>query len=133
MDNTFRAVTQLDLRAQGLSDYRIRLIVKNLNFSRRKTGLRIYDASDVITAIEGQLASEKISSDTRSSLLGVLVHLKGQSNVIRVDFLKNLSLEERAKALKTQIEAADADVIDVLGEYEEIKRKTQATLAGVSP
>lgn len=131
MDNTPRIVTQADLRERGLSDYIVRHIVKGLSFSRGKKGLRLYETSDIVSAIKIKLTNPRIRSTTREKLQYVLAWLKGESNVIKVDFLKNLSLEERAKTLKARIEAAGSSMeAGVLKEYEEVQKRVQAALAG---
>ncbi len=131
MNNIPRIITQSDLRECGLSDYMVRQIVKDLSFSRAKKGLRLYEASDVISAIKIKLAAPRTRSATREKLQQVLSWLNGQSNVIQVDFLKNLSLEERAKTLKSRIEAADSSMkAGVLKEYEEVQKRVEAALSG---
>jgi len=131
MNNIPRIVTQSDLRERGLSDYMVRQIVKNLSFSRAKRGLRLYETSDIVAAIKIKLANSRTRSTTREKLQRVLSWLNGESNVIKVDFLKNLSLEEQAKTLKSRIEAADSSIeAGVLKEYEEIQKRVEAALAG---
>lgn len=131
MDNTPRVVTQADLRERGFSDYMVRHIVKGLSFLRGKKGLRLYDASDIVSAIKIKLANLRTRSTTREKLQYALSWLTGESNVIKVDFLKNLSPGERAKILKARIEAADSDMkAGVLKEYEKIQKRVEAALAG---
>lgn len=131
MDNTPRVVTQADLRERGLSDYIVRQIVKDLSFSRGKRGLRLYETSDIVSAIKIKLANSRTRLTTHEKLQYVLSWLKGESNVIKVDFLKNLLLEERAKTLKARIEAADSSMeAGILKEYEEVQKRVEAALAG---
>jgi hypothetical protein len=131
MDSKPRIVTQADLRERGLSGYIVRQLVKDLSSSSGKRSLRLYEVSDVISAIKVKLANSRTRSRTREKLQYVLSWLKGESNVIRVDFLKNLSLEERAETLKARIEAADTNMeAGVLREYEEIQKRIEAALAG---
>lgn len=131
MNNIPRIITQSDLRERGLSDYMVRQIFKDLSFSRAKRGLRLYETSDVISAIKVKLANPRTRSATREKLQQVLSWLSGESNVIKVDFLKNVSLEERAKTLKSRIEAADSSMeAGVLKEYEEVQKRVEAALAG---
>ena len=130
MDRVPRIVTQADLREHGLSDYLVRQIVKDLNFSRRKTGLRLYANSDVAASIESKLAKPKTRHTTIKKLQEALIWLRGESNVIEVDFLKNLTLEERVEVLKSRIEAADEDIEANLLRYEEVKQRIQSTLSG---
>ncbi|QJB24603.1 hypothetical protein [Limnospira fusiformis] len=131
MNNIPRIITQSDLRGRGLSDYMVRQIVKDLSFSRAKRGLRLYEASDVISAVKIKLANPRTRSTTCEKLQQVLSWLEGESNVIKVDFLKNLSLKERAKTLKSRIEAADISMeAGILKEYEEVQKKVEAALAG---
>lgn len=131
MNNIPRIVTQSDLRERGLSDYMVRQIVKDLSFSRAKRGLRLYETSDIVSAIKIKLANSRTRSTTREKLQHVLSWLNGESNVIKVDFLRNLSLEERAKTLKTLIEAADSSMeAGVLREYEEVQKRVEAALVG---
>jgi hypothetical protein len=131
MNNIPRIVTQSDLRERGLSDYMVRQIVKNLSFSRAKRGLRLYETSDIVAAIKIKLANSGTRSTTREKLQRVLSWLNGESNVIKVDFLKNLSLEQQAKTLKSRIESADSSIeAGVLKEYEEIQKRVEAALAG---
>ncbi|EAW37420.1 hypothetical protein [Lyngbya sp. PCC 8106] len=130
MDKVPFFVTQDDLRNHGLSDYLVRQIVKGLDFVRRKNGLRLYSTLDVVAAIENKLAQPKTRNTTHEKLKPVLAKLKGESNVIKVDFLQNLSLEERVKVLQSRIEAADQDLENtVLKEYEEVRRKIQEALS----
>jgi hypothetical protein len=131
MNNIPRLVTQSDLKERGLSDYMVRQIVKDLSFSRSKRGLRLYETSDVVLAIKIKLANSRTRLTTREKLQYVLSWLNAKSNVIRIDFLKNLSLEERAKILKSRIEAADSSMeANVLKEYEEVQKKVEAALLG---
>jgi hypothetical protein len=131
VDNGSRIVTQADLREHGLSSYLIGKVVKGLDFSSRKSGLRLYTNSDIIAAIEGKLAQPKTRSVTREKLRSALVWLRGESNVIKVDFLKNLSLEERVETLKSRIEVADRNLeANVLKEYEAVQKRIRAALAG---
>jgi transcriptional regulator NrdR family protein len=131
MDNTLRIVTQADLGGCGLSDYMVRQIVKGLNFSSKKRSLRFYETSDIVSAIKIKLANSRTRSMTREKLQYVLSWLKGESNVVRVDFLKNLSLDERAKTLQVRIEAADDRMrTGVLKEFEEVQKRVEVALAG---
>jgi hypothetical protein len=131
MNNIPRIVTQSDLRERGLSNYMVRQIVKDLSFSRAKKGLRLYEASDIVSAIKIKLANSRTRSTTRKKLQRLLSWLNGESNVIKVDFLKNLSLEERAKTLKSRIEAVDSSMeAGVLREYEEVQKRVEAALVG---
>jgi CRISPR/Cas system-associated endonuclease Cas3-HD len=131
MNKVPRIVTQADLRDHGLSDYLVRQIVKELDFSRRKSGLRLYATSDVVAAIERKLAKPRTLYTNREKLQDALAWLRGKSNVIKVDFLKNLALEERVEVLKSRIEAADKNMeANVLREYEDIQRRIQAVLSG---
>lgn len=131
MNNIPRIATQSDLRGHGLSDYMVRQIVQELSFLRTKTGLRLYETSDIVSAIKMKLANSRTRSTTREKLQNVLSWLSGESNVIKVDFLKNLSLEERAKTLKSRIEAADKSMeASVLKEYEEVQKRVGVALAG---
>lgn len=131
MDKVPRLVTQADLREHGFSDYLVRQIVKELDFSRRKSGLRLYATSDVVAAIERKVAKPRTLHTTREKLQYALGWLRGESNVIKVDFLKNLAPEERVKVLKSRIEAADKNMeANVLREYEEVQQRIQAALSG---
>jgi len=131
MDKVPRIVTQEDLREYGLSDYLVKQVVKGLDFSRRKSGLRLYATSNVVAAIESKLAKSRTRHTTREKLQHPLAWLKDESNVIKVDFLKNLTLEERVEVLKFRIEAADQNMeANVLREYEEVQKRIQATLSG---
>lgn len=131
MYNVPRIVTQEDLREHGLSHYIVRQIVQGLSFSRRKNGLRLYTNSDIVTAIKNKLVKSHTRHTTCDKLQSVLVWLQGESNVIRVDFFKNLSLEERVETLKNRIEVADRSMeANVLKEYEEIQKRVQVALTG---
>jgi hypothetical protein len=131
MDNITRIVTQEDLIEHGLSKYMITEIVQGLDFSRRKNGLRLYANSDIIVAIESKIAKSRTLPMTSKKLQFVLAWLKGESNLIKVDFLKNLSLEERIETLKTRIDAADKSMkANVLKEYEQVQKRVQVALTG---
>lgn len=129
MDRLPRIVTQADLRERGLSNYLVRQIIQGLDFSKRKSGFRLYAASDVVAAIERKLSKPKTHNTTSEKLQQLLAWLRGEPNVVKVDFLKNLTLEERVEVLKERIEAADEDIEANLSEYEEIQRKVQAALS----
>jgi len=130
MDKVPRIVTQEDLREYGLSDYLVKQVVKGLDFSRRKSGLRLYATSNVVAAIESKLAKPITRYTTPEKLQHPLACLKDQSNVIKVDFLRNLTLEERVEVLKSRIEVADKNMeANVLREYEEVQKRIQATLS----
>ena len=131
MDNVSHIVTQADLIEHGLSDYMVREIVQGLDFSRRKNGLRLYTNSDIVAAIESKIAKSRTSPRTSKKLQFILARLKGESNLIKVDFLKNLSLEERVETLKTRIDAADKSMkANVLKEYEQVQKRVQMALTG---
>ena len=131
MDNIPRIVTQEDLIEHGLSKYMITEIVQGLDFSRRKNGLRLYANSDIIVAIESKIAKSRTLPMTSKKLQFILAWLKCESNLIKVDFLKNLSLEERIETLKTRIDAADKSMkANVLKEYEQVQKRVQVALTG---
>ncbi|MBO1048259.1 MAG: hypothetical protein HEQ10_11130 [Dolichospermum sp. DEX182a] len=131
MDNVPHIVTQADLIEHGLSDYMVREIVQGLDFSRRKNGLRLYTNSDIVAAIESKIAKSRTRPMTSKKLQFILARLKGESNLIKVDFLKNLSLEERVETLKTRIDAADKSMkANVLKEYEQVQKRVQVALTG---
>jgi hypothetical protein len=129
MNNTPRIVTQADLRDRGLSDYMVRQIVKKLSFSRTKRGFRLYETSDIVASIKIKLTNSDPHSKNREKLQRVLSWLNGESNVIKNDFLKNLSLEQRAKTLKSRIESADSSIESgVLKEYKEIQKRVESAI-----
>jgi hypothetical protein len=131
MDITPRIVTQADLKECGLSDYVVRQVVKGLSFSSGKRGLRLYKTSDIVLAIKIKISNSKTRSTTCEKLQYVLCWLNNASNVIKIDFLKNLSLEERAEVLQARIEVADNNMeAGVLKDYEEVQKRVEAALAG---
>jgi hypothetical protein len=131
MEEPPRILTQSDLKDQGWSDYLIRQIVKNLDYKRIKDGLRLYKTSDIIVSIEHKLAKPKTRKPTRDRLQTTLAWLRGDSNIIEVDFLQNLSLEQKAEVLKARIEDADKNMEDsnMLDKYEELQKRVKAALA----
>ncbi|NJL03151.1 MAG: hypothetical protein HC838_03335 [Spirulinaceae cyanobacterium RM2_2_10] len=130
-DKAPRIVTQADLRAYGLSNYMVRRLIKGLIFSTGQHGLRLYATPDVVLAIKSKLSQPRTRPETRGQLHRVLAWLGDESNVIRVDFLKNLSLEERAKVLKARTGTAERNMkAGVLKEYEDVQKRGEAVLAG---
>lgn len=104
MGSDAEKLTKLYLQAFGLSDYIIKQVVKGLDPVSTKDRLKEYAVPDVIASVEARLANPKILAESRSKLEKVLTWLKGESNLIPVDFLKGLSNQKKIEALRARIQ-----------------------------
>jgi hypothetical protein len=108
MDNINEKLTRLHLKAFGLSNYTIGKIFKGLNAVEKHGTLKMYTECDVITSVQKMLENSKIKTNNRTKLQRVLASLTGETNVIPVDFLKDLSNEDRLKVLSGRIPELEA-------------------------
>ncbi|NEO84750.1 MAG: hypothetical protein F6J87_10920 [Spirulina sp. SIO3F2] len=108
------------LRALGLSDYTIRQLVKSLAFSTNGQAHQ-YLVADLKQAIQYRLEHSNITPKTQATLQQAQRLLLGQSNVIQVDFLRNVPLDEKIRRLHYQNE-------QLFREEQELRRRTEAVL-----
>lgn len=108
MDSDIDKLTKLHLQAFGLSDYMMRQIFKDLHAKSTIARLNEYSVPDVRAAVEKRLANPKIQPRTREILRKVLFWLKGESNVIAVDFLQDLSPEEKIEILRARVQELES-------------------------
>lgn len=109
MGSNAEKLTKLHLQGFGLSDYIIKEVVKRLDAVSTKGGLKEYATPDIIASVEARLANPKIQAESRTKLQKVLTWLKGESNVISVDFLKGLSPEKKIEVLHTRIQELETE------------------------
>lgn len=93
-------LTQSDLKSLGFSNYLIREICKDLPFTTMKSGAREYNRSDLRESVTKKLSQPRTKPKTRECLQVALKLLEDKSNVIEVDFLRNLTPEQRIDFLK---------------------------------
>ncbi|MFO7145301.1 hypothetical protein B9T16_29710, partial [Arthrospira sp. PCC 8006] len=91
-------ITRLHLKSLGLTDYLVREIVKDLPYEK-ESSYNIYSVSDVQNSIQHKLNNPRTKDTSREKLAVVLEWLDGKSNVIEVDFLKNLPPDKRLEFL----------------------------------
>jgi len=122
-------LTKLHLRAFDLSDYAIRQLVKGLDATLTKSGLKEYFASDIKMSLEKKLENPKIHAENRAKLQKVLIWLKGESNVISVDFLKGLSPEKKIEVLRARIKELETQEETLAGETERLLTQARRMVA----
>ena len=99
MGSNLNTITKLHLQSFGFSEYYIKELVRELKAVSTNGGLKEYSASDIQLSVENRLSNSKIKAENREKLQRFLTWLKGESNVIAVDFLKGLSPEKRIEVL----------------------------------
>ncbi|MFO5528676.1 MAG: hypothetical protein ACLBM1_12755 [Cuspidothrix sp.] len=104
MNNQLPMLTQLHLKSFGLSDYLVKQIFRGLEAIQTISGFKEYAVADVRESIEAKLSNPKTKPESRQKLQKVLNWLNGNSNVIAVDFLKNLPPAKRLEVLSERIE-----------------------------
>lgn len=118
-------ITQLHLKSFGFSDYLVRQIVKSLKASNTADGFKEYAASDAKASIEAKLSNPKTQQKSKEQLQRILAWLKGESNVIEVDFLRRLPPEKRIEVLNARIEELDAQERVLVQETDKLLRKAK--------
>jgi hypothetical protein len=127
MANVIKHITKLELKSLGLNDYLIREIVKGLN-ADNTNGFNLYFVSDIANSIKEKLAKPKTKETTRKKLQNVLEYLDGKSNVIEVDFLKQLTPENKVAFLTAKLEQLDAKEKVLIQETNDILRQAKRML-----
>ncbi|MEM8638325.1 MAG: hypothetical protein AAGG51_05910 [Cyanobacteria bacterium P01_G01_bin.54] len=113
-------IRRYHLAALGLSSYTIRQLVKLVEFSV-VDGAHEYRVVDIKRAIVERLQNQRLVARSRQGLEQALGLLEGKSNVVRVDFLKNVPLPEKLKIRNERI--------DELSVQEQVlQRETEAVL-----
>lgn len=97
-------VTKLHLQAFGLSEGIAKQLVKELVVASTNSRLKEYLASDIKASVEKRLANPKVKAENKVKLQRVLTWLKGESNVVPVDFLKGLTAEKKIEVLHARIQ-----------------------------
>lgn len=98
MGSNLNTITKLHLQSFGFSEYYIKELVRELKAVSTNGGLKEYSASDIQLSVENRLSNSKIKAENREKLQRFLTWLKGESNVIAVDFLKGLSPEKKDRS-----------------------------------
>ncbi|MFP4253144.1 MAG: hypothetical protein ACLFQP_00445 [Halothece sp.] len=129
MNNKPQKVTKLFLKSLGLSNYLIKQIVKNANYSVEIGGYRLYSTTDIINSIEVKLENPRTKSNTKQKLKTLLKTLQGESNVVQVDFLQKLSPENRIKVLKDQLTELEKEEKQLTQETSELVQKAKSMVA----
>ncbi|MBD2133629.1 MAG: hypothetical protein ACKO9I_00185 [Sphaerospermopsis kisseleviana] len=104
MSNELPMLTQLHLKSFGLSDYLVKQIFRGLEAIQTISGFKEYAVADVRESVEAKLSNPKTKPESRQKLQKVLDWINGDSNVIKVDFLKNLPPAQRLEVLSKRIE-----------------------------
>ena len=120
-------ITQSDLQSLGFSGYWIRKICKGLAFSRMKSGAKLYKRAEVKASIEEKISQPRIQPKTKEHLQVALDLLDGKSNVIEVDFLKNLSRKEKIEFLTNNREELRQKGEAILRDVDEVLRSTKSS------
>ncbi len=128
MNEDGRSITQSDLKALGLSEYLIREICNNLPFTRMKSGAREYKRSDLRESIAKKLSQPKTQPATTERLQVALKLLGDKSNVIEVDFLRNLTPEQRIDFLKNYREGLKTKGETLLKNVDELLKEAKQLL-----
>lgn len=98
MNTKNQKVTRLHLKSLGLTDYLVKEIVKELP-SEKENSYNVYSVSDVQNSIQHKLNNPRTKDTSREKLAMVFEWLDGKSNIIEVDFLKNLPPDKRLEFL----------------------------------
>ncbi|NEO87400.1 MAG: hypothetical protein F6J87_24545 [Spirulina sp. SIO3F2] len=120
-------VTRFEMQQFGFSAYLIRQITKGLA-SRREWGYKIYSASEIENAIAQKLAKPRTQPNTRTVLENFLLRLRGDSNVVRVDFGKTLDNATEIQMLYTKIEQTNKQRKEVLRRVDQVLVKADRVL-----
>ncbi|MEM8641331.1 MAG: hypothetical protein AAGG51_21310 [Cyanobacteria bacterium P01_G01_bin.54] len=116
-------VTRFEMQEFGLSNYLIYQLTRGLTY-RWDWGCRVYPACDIEAAIAKKLAQPRTMAKTRTVLGNFRLRLRGQSNVVAMNFLPQLSLAEEMRLLEAQLRVAEAN-------HEVVARETDKLLAQV--
>ncbi len=76
-------------------------------------------------SVTAKLSNTKTKPETRKKLQRLLTWLNGQSNVIAVDFLKNLAPEKRIEVLMGRIEELEVEERQLTQETNELLSKAE--------
>jgi|SRR5919202_4220452 hypothetical protein len=125
MNRNLQNLTQLDLKAFGISDYLVREICRGLKFSQIKGGVKEYKLLDIKASIEKKLSQAQTRPKTRKDLQIVLDSLESKSNIVEVDFLKKLTPKERTEFLKNRREELRAKGEVILQQTDELLKKAK--------
>jgi hypothetical protein len=129
MNSATEKLTRLHLQAFGLSDYVVNQLFKDLKPVSLNGGLKEYGASDVRISVEKRLSNPKVQSENRSKLKRTLVWLKGESNVIPVDFLKGLSPIQKVEVLRDRIQEMEVQEQALAEETEKLVLQARQMVA----
>ncbi len=122
-------VTKLHLQAFGLSDYTVKQLVKGLVAASTNSRLKEYLASDIKVSVEKRLANPKVQAENKVKLQRVLTWLKGESNVIPVDFLKGLTPEKKIEVLYARIQELETQEQTLTEETERLLAQARRMVA----
>ncbi|BAZ84372.1 MULTISPECIES: hypothetical protein [Nostocales] len=104
MINELPMLTKLHLKSFELSDYLVQQIFRGLEVMQTISGFKEYSVADVRDSVEAKLSNPKTKPESRQKLQKVLDWINGDSNVIKVDFLKNLPPAKRLEVLSERID-----------------------------
>lgn len=121
-------VTRFEMQQSGFSAYLIRQITQGLSF-RREWGYKVYPASEIENAILQKLAKPRTQAKTRTVLENFLLRLRGDSNVVRVDFGKSLDNMAEIQRLYQQMEQTEQYRREVLRRTDQLLVKADRVLA----
>ncbi|CDM98162.1 hypothetical protein RZS08_05675 [Arthrospira platensis SPKY1] len=128
MNTENQKITRLHLKSLGLTDYLVREIVKELP-SEKENLYNIYSVSDVQKSIQQKLNNPRTKDTSRKKLAVVLEWLDGKSNVIEVDFLKNLTPDQRLEFLYKRNHELFEKEKEINQETDELLRKARQMIA----
>jgi hypothetical protein len=123
-------ISRLDLKAFGLSDYLIRQLTQGLPFHWEKRR-KLYDISEILGAIDQKLSKPRTRVKTRKVLENLRLNLKGQSNIIKVDFPNYLSPEEEVKIFQQEVANFNQHRQQVLNKTDRILAKAKHAIAHI--
>lgn len=132
MSSELKHVTRLHLKSFGLSEYMVKKIFTQLGASYKKDRTKLYAASEVKASIENKLPNLKAKPEIQEKLKKVLIwlngELSGKSNIVTVDFLKNLHPEQRIEVLMGRIQELEAKEEQLTKETKELVNEAHIIL-----
>lgn len=128
MNENASTLTQSDLVSLGLSKNLVKEICRDLSFTRMKNGVKLYNYSEIQNSIKSRLKKPGIKLQTKEKLEITLSLLSNQSKVIEVDFLRNLTTNERIEFWKNYREELREKGEVILKDVDKILKEAKSLL-----
>lgn len=127
--NHKRYITRLHLKSYGLSDYQIRVLLKDVETRYNvQSHLKEYLVHDIQKNVKKRLTNPRIRKETRCCLDLVLQLLSHQSKVVEVDFLRQLSPEKRLQFFYNRLEEIDREEANLRQSTESVLTKARQAI-----